>query len=53
MKRKETDNITGILISAVREKKVFSHYGKGYADCGEKVIKDILLEHSTPADKIL
>lgn len=28
MKRKETDNITGILISAVGEKKVFSHYGK-------------------------
>ncbi len=54
MKRKETDNITGILISAVGEKKVFSHYGKKATQtAGKKVIKDILLEHSTPADKIL
>lgn len=42
MKRKETDNITGILISAVGEKKGLSHYGKGYADCGEKGNKGYL-----------
>ena len=53
MKRKETDNITGILISAVREKKVFPIMEKATQTAGKKVIKDILLEHSTPADKIL
>lgn len=54
MKRKETDNITGILISAVREKKgLFPLWKKATQTAGKKVIKDILLEHSTPADKIL
>lgn len=53
MKRKETDNITGILISAVGEKKVFPLWKKATQTAGKKVIKDILLEHSTPADKIL
>ena len=44
MKRKETDNITGILISAVREKKKrsFPIMEKGYADCGEKGNKGYL-----------
>lgn len=43
MKRKETDNITGILISAVREKKgLFPIMEKGYADCGEKGNKGYL-----------
>lgn len=54
MKRKETDNITGILISAVGEKKgLFPLWKKATQIAGKKVIKDILLEHSTPADKIL
>ena len=54
MKRKETDNITGILISAVGEKKgLFPLWKKATQTAGKKVIKDILLEHSTPADKIL
>ena len=54
MKRKETDNITGILISAVGEKKgLFPIRKKATQTAGKKVIKDILLEHSTPADKIL
>ena len=54
MKRKETDNITGILISAVREKKgLFPLWKKATQTAGKKVIKDIFLEHSTPADKIL
>ena len=54
IKRKETDNITGILISAVGEKKcLFPFWKKAARITGEEVIKDILLEHSTPADKIL
>lgn len=54
MKRKEMDNITGILISAVGEKKgLFPLWKKATQTAGKKVIKDILLEHSTPADKIL
>lgn len=43
MKRKETDNITGILISAVREKKgLFPLWKKANADCGEKGNKGYL-----------
>ena len=54
MKRKETDNITGILISAVGEIiGLFPLWKKATQTAGKKVIKDILLEHSTPADKIL
>lgn len=54
MKRKETDNITGILISVVGEKKrLFPFWKKAARTTGEEAIKDILLEHSTPADKIL
>lgn len=47
-------DITGILISAVGEKKgLFPLWKKATQTAGKKVIKDILLEHSTPADKIL
>ena len=42
MKRKETDNITGILISAVGEKKGLPIMEKGYTDCGEKGNKGYL-----------
>ena len=42
------------VISAVREKKgLFPLWKKATQTAGKKVIKDILLEHSTPADKIL
>lgn len=42
MKRKETDNITGILISAVGEKKgLFPLWKKATQTAGKKVIKDI------------
>ena len=43
MKRKETDNITGILIKrGRREKRSFPIMEKGYADCGEKGNKGYL-----------
>lgn len=54
MKRNETDNITGILISVTRERKcLFPFWKKTPQIEKEEVIKDILLEHSDSADKIL
>ena len=52
-KRKETDNITGILISAIAKPKIFFPFWKKNAQSTASTIKDVLLEHCTPEDKTL
>lgn len=54
MKRNETDNITGILISVTGKRECFFPFWKKTSPIEkEEVIKDILLEHSDSEDKIL
>lgn len=52
-KRKETDNITGILISAIAKPKIFFPFWKKNAQSTASTIKNVLLEHCTPEDKTL
>lgn len=52
-KRKETDNITGILISTARKPKLRFQFWKKEVQSTTQIIKDVLLEHCAPADKAL